>query len=328
MNQTFKLVALFTVASFIMLNSLAYGGYLAGDQQITSIEDLEGGAETILYRNDTVTLENTVTEEARPMDAPKPELVNIQTGLSTYYSSNVLFLYIPLGYTITNRIGVNASIPYVKRDLEADGETYTAQGLGDIKIGCSFFTLMGDELAGASKDLQGITYFNVTTPTGDAEAEDRGVPVPLGSGGFSFNLKQTLSKKIGVVRIFGNIGVIYSLPAEYKLAGVEEITDEKGIILEALLGGEYAIIDNLFASLKVNYVYVGEGRQKTGGTWYDSNDALQVSDVVPGLRYAIIPDALSAVVAFAIPVYTKNDPDAEDPQDRNWSVNFSITGSM
>lgn len=323
MNQNFKFMAFFAVVCFITLNYPAYGGYLTSGM-ITSTQDFTGGTETILYRNDTVTLDNTVTEEALPMEAPKPELVNIQPGISSYYSSNVLFLYIPFGYTITERISVNASIPYVKRDLEKDGETYSAQGLGDIKAGISYFMIKGEDPA----DIQGVTYFNVTTPTGDAEAADKGIPVPLGSGCFSFNLKQTLSKKIGDFRLFGNIGGNYSLPAEYKLAGVEQITDEKGIILDGLLGCEYTIIDSFFASLKGNYVYVGEGRQKFQGTWYDANDALQTSDVIPGLRYSVMNDALSAVLTFVIPVYTKQDSDADDPQGRSWGVSFTFTGSL
>ncbi len=326
-----KFTALSAMACIVMLSSIAYGGYLGGDERLISSQDLKGGTESILYRNDTVMLDNTVTEEARPLDPPKTELVNIQMGVSAYYSSNVLFIYLPLGYTITERIAVNASIPYVKRDLEYKGETYSASGLGDIKVGGAYFTLVGDELTGISgalKDLQGVTYLNVTVPTGDAEAEDKGVPVPLGSGGFSFNLKQTLTKKIEMIRVFGNISIIYSLPAEYKPAGGEKITEERGAVVSLLLGGEYTVIENLSAYLKLNYVYIGEGQQKIGGTWYDSNDALQTIDIIPGAKYSILPGTLSAYLALVVPVYTKNDPDAEDPENRGWGVNFGVTGIL
>lgn len=332
MNRFTKFIALLSGACFILLYSPGYAGYLGGGGGTPgkSLQDSEGGSETILYKSDTVVMENTVTEEGEVIEPPKPELINMAAGLSAYYSNNVQIYYLPLSYVVTERIAVNASVPYISRDLEAGGETYSASGLGDIKIGGAYFTLLGDELTGISpalENLRGVTYLNITAPTGDAEAEDKGVAIPLGNGGFSVNVKQTLTKKIEPVRVFGNIGLIYYLPAEYKPAGGSvKITEEKGMVFSILVGCEYLVMENLYATGKINFVMIGEGRYKWSGTWYDSNDAMQTSDLIVGGKYVIMPGVLSAYVAIVIPVYTGHDPDAADPRDRSFGANFGVTG--
>ncbi len=324
MKKAFKItimaVLLFGALSFLW-TSPGFAGYLGSSTTVpTSDLTTEGGTEEVLYKSDTITLENTVTDDAQ-FTAPTPERINVGGGLSMFYSKNLQIYYLPITYTFMQMFMVSTSIPYINRKLESSGNSYSAKGLGDVKVGFSYFNTFGET-------LNSISNLKISLPTGDADASDGNFSVPLGNGGYSFSLMQSLSNQFELLRLFGNIGLVYYLQSKYSV-GIYSYKEDRGWVANMMLGVEYFLLQNLALIGKLNYVYVAEGKLKFNGyPWADSNDHLQTSDIIPGCKYIILKDILSVYLSFLIPIYTKHDPDATGAKKRKWGVNFGITGVM
>ena len=345
MGKILKIIFVYfvTACACIFLNAqMSFAGYLGSGTLPTDMTPTvsdEGGTENVLYKNDTIMLENTVLDNAiTPVEpelakkeekeeteaVPRPGSVfgiGLDVGFAAFFSNYLKMYYIPISYMFLEKFTASVNIPYISRTIKNLGTEYSASGIGDMRVGISYSWIIPMILAG-------ITNFKVSLPTGDENASDSGFSVPLGTGGYSFSLMQAVSKMIDPVRLFGNIGIVYFLESSYKTGGIK-ITEEKGTVFSFMFGAEYWLIAQLAFLLKTNYVYITEGQFKYSGVgWSDLNDALQTSDLIGGLRYKILADILYANLLFVLPIYTKHDSGAVNPQDRKWGINFALTGLL
>ncbi len=314
------IILLFGAISTAWVSS-GIAGYLSGQDSLTTSDlTAKGGPEKVLYKSDTIVLENTVTDEAQFVP-PVEEKINAGGGFSMFYSKNLQIYYLPITYTFMQMFMVSASIPYISRKLESSGSTYSAKGLGDVKLGFSYFKTFGET-------LNAVSNLKISLPTGDADASDGSFSVPLGNGGYSFSLLQSLSNQFELLRLFGNIGFVYYLQSKYSV-GSYSYKEDRGWVANMMVGVEYFLLQNLALIGKLNYVYVAEGKIKFNSyPWADADDHLQTSDIIPGCKYIILKEILSVYLSFLIPIYTKHDPDVSGAKKRGWGVNFGITGVM
>jgi len=320
MNRTSMIIltCIMLVGAFSELGiNLSFAGYLSGDGVDVGAE---GGAETMLYKNDTIVMENTITDNAEISIVPETAL-GIGLQPSAFYSKNLQIYYLPLAYTFNEIYSLSLSIPYVYRKIKFGGKSYSSNGVGDTRLGFAY-------LLKIDENLSGVTNFKITVPTGDEEAEDTGVYVPLGNGGYSFSVMQSFSQMLEQyrIRVLGNVGLVYFFKSEYK-KGNTEYDEEKGSVCSAMLGAEYGLNEMTAFVLKSNFVMVFEGRRKaSGGTWSDSNDSLMASDIIGGLRFKIIKNIIDAYILVILPVYTKYDSDISDTESRKIGINLGISG--
>lgn len=303
-----------------------------------NLHEVGGGTDLILHESDTLTIENTVMLDADHIDhdytlevagddgAVSQKLALGYTGGSAFYSKYLKIYAVPLGYNVTNRLKLLGSIPYVDRTFHVSGKDYRNSGLGDISLGVSYVLYLSDRFVTSST-------LNSALPTGDVKATSGDYNVPLGTGTYSFSFSQSfLLKIIKSVDLYANIGLRYFGDSKYDVANVTYQLD-RGMSYFGLLGGTYRINDRWGIDGKVNYIRVEEGSEKIGDNdWTDRNDFIQASDAVLGVKYRVgaltkyrLLNNYAVKLISSIPIYTDYDKNVDNAENREWSVNLSIT---
>lgn len=312
MNSNPLFIAVFI---FIMMSA-----FTASAQTLESPLIHAGGVESHLYKSDTVMLENTVLEDGTGL----PRARSLVAGVSLFYGQLISAFYIPLRYSLTDNFQLHFSLPYLTKNIS----TYEKSGYGDIKLGGSaFFRLL--------HAIDSTTSLNVTLPTGDEVAQDRGFIVPLGYGAHTISMRESLSGTLNSIplRIFLALSGVFYASTTLDVDSSSRYIIDKTYSCAAVLGIAY-YLGNFNLQCKLNYVYFPGRRYKydnsnTGiqTSWSELNDSLQTSDLVPGVKYRF-PDRIEGTVLAIIPIYQKTDSTIPDHGRREWKMFLGIEKSF
>lgn len=239
---------------------------------------------------------------------------------------------LPLSYRFSSDFKVNTSIPYIQRTIKRDDVEFKADGLGDISLGMEYRWYN-------STKFQASTSVDLILPTGDTEAIGKNngqqLTVPLGSGSLSTYLVQHGTWWINNdLKLFGNIGIRYATPAEYTAypsvmqtsnATGQNIREEKGMVYTGMIGSEYRLTKDVAVAGRFSIIAVQEGKKSIDHADYvDSNDALLAGDASVTIKYRVHKNTSIGLTGI-IPAFTRYDKNVENPEDRTWGVNFSIS---
>lgn len=313
---------------------------------VPSSQNDPGGTDAIIYQSDTSTLNSVILSEGVFSSADQPELPGAAAepdkattaepvasiGASTFFSPYLKVYSIPLSYTFFNDLKVKSSIPYLQRTIKRNGVEFKADGLGDVSLGLEYRWFNG-------KRLQLSTTADMILPTGDNEAKatngSNQLTVPLGSGAFSvYGIQHATYRLTDDIKIFGNAGIRYFTDADYvgfpsvmpvATAVGQKIHEEKGMVFSGMIGSEFRFLKDFAVAGRFSIINVQEGTQTIdGGPKINSNDSLTAGDFSATVKYRIWGN-LGASLSAIIPVFTTFDPNVQNPEERTWGINFTLS---
>jgi hypothetical protein len=180
----------------------------------------EGGVDTHLYKCDTVMFESTAMEDG----AGTLESREFSAGISMLHSPYLSIFYIPLKYGLNDNFNISFSLPYLTKTLVYNDTHYIKSGYGDTMLG---FTGAFEP----SSYFMTLTTARLTLPTGNVNAQDFDYYIPMGYGGYTASLQETISigsfdMSLFTTRLFiSGIGIYY-FQSEQKIDTVEKNTYE------------------------------------------------------------------------------------------------------
>jgi hypothetical protein len=261
---------------------------------------------------------------------PAPAL-GIGIGATAIWSPNVQVYAIPASYSLTNDLKLGVNIPYIEKQLtgEYTGEELTARGLGDVSVDVRY-------RYGNEKFVQGISAFSVKLPTGSyKQFEGRREILSLGTGSYDVMINQTFSKTVGNYQVVANVGYRWNMKSDYTETdnfGLNiKYENRQGNIFNYLVGVSYGTpIPGLtaycnIAGLFIDRSYSKETNSDTGVVLRDEGkkDRLRTLDVIPGVKLQIT-QKIGFRLGVVIPTLTGYDPDAINPEKRDWAVDFGM----
>jgi len=271
---------------------------------------------------------------ASQQKAAKKEVTSGSIAIASYYSPYLKLYSVPISWTFFDKLKTELSLPYIDRTLKQDGVKYSANGIGDMSLGFDY-SIINDGKWDVS------TILGATFPTGDVEAKaskgGKTITVPLGSGAYSINLTQNGSYNYTPeVRLFGSATFRYFTDADYTyyatssgtgdrecLTGNEPFCkkhEERGVIISGLIGSEYKFRDDMSVTGRFSVVDVEGGKQSFDGkAMVSSNDSLIAGDVSLTWKWRFWRSATAALTGI-IPVFTRFDSNAINPEERTWGV--------
>jgi len=288
-------VSIFSIRGFSQQNLLFY----------------KGGVESIIYKGDTVILENTVLDDCKAINTAKC----LKVAYSQLHSEFIKILYFPISYSMSNKCELNFSLPLLTKSMMDNSDNiYLKTGYGDTKLGFLFYY----NIVNTTKT---ITRISITLPTGDEVASDNGLIIPMGNGGYSYSILQSCSKDFKFIpfRFFINAGAVYY--TETKAASFQI---SNGYVFSSLFGVEFIFNSDLFFQCKINYIHIPDRQHKVySSDWEDKNESLKGSDLISVVRYKILDDITLNLISM-IPLYEKQDEDIPEPHRRKWKVFFNL----
>lgn len=305
------------LAVIIILSQKAYS-------QMASPLSYDGGADSHIFKNDTVILENTVLD-----DGWKNENVNtIAVGFTMMYSPYLTMFYIPFKYSPVHWCILDVTLPFMYKLLINNSSEREKLGFGDLKLGLAFsFTPLNLFVT--------TTRVNITFPTGDSCARDRDLIIPMGYGTFTISFLESLStmhfgiQKFGI-RFFVNLGIVCYMKSQREPDNTIRYIIDYSYSISTLFGFEMKIIEKFYILGKLGYIYYPERRYKyetysppVTSSWIDLNDSIHALNVIPAIRYDFLPD-FSGSLMTVIPVYEEQDPDISKSYARNWGIILSL----
>jgi len=280
----------------------------------------EGGVDTHLYKCDTVMFESSAMEDG----ARNLESREFSAGISMLHSPYLSIFYIPLKYGLNDNYSISFSLPYLTKTLVYNDTHYIKSGYGDTMFG---FT-------GAFQPFEvfsTITTARLTLPTGNVNAQDFDYYIPMGYGGHTASLQETIS--IGsfdtgrfTTRLFiSGIGIYY-FQSEQKIDTVEKNTYDPSFAWGVMGGIELGLTENLHLQLKANYINVSERKYENNtesGEKIDANDSIKQVNILPFIKYRFLDD-ITGQAGIIYPVKTTQDSDIEKTYDPKWKFAFGI----
>lgn len=319
----------------------------------SSIQSDKGGTDMQIYQNDTTTLNTIMLSDGVFASGDQPIVIEpeadgdgttrleqakagdtpvLSIGASTFFTPYLQIYSIPISYTFFNDLRVKTTIPYIKRTIKRNGESFSTNGLGDMSLGVEYRWYN-------SNKLQLSTSMDMILPTGDNEAvakkgADR-LTVPLGNGAFSMYTVQHATYKINDdLKVFGNAGIRFFTDADYTAfpnvvpvansTGIK-VHEEKGLTFSGMIGSEYKFLKDFAVAGRFSVINIQNGKQSfDGGPKFSSNDSLTAGDFSATIKYRIWNN-LAASLTGIVPVFTHYDSNAVNPEDRSWGINFNLT---
>ncbi len=288
----------------------------AFSQSYTSPLSSKGGVDTHVYKCDTVMFEATAMEDGSgTLDAR-----TFSAGLSMLHSPYLSILYVPLKYGLNDNFQISFSLPYLTKTLVYNDTHYVRSGYGDTMFGLTgSFELLS---------LTSSTTARITLPTGNVNSQDAGFSIPMGYGGYTASLQQSISTDefdAGFItaRLFiSGIGIYY-FPSEQNPDPATKFNFDKTYAWSALAGIAFGLTENLALEVKGNYINVKERRYKSAGLWVDANDSVKQINVLPFLKYQFL-DEISGQAGIIYPLKTIQDKDLAKTYDGEWKIALGI----
>lgn len=283
----------------------------------------KGGVDTHVYKTDTVLFEAAVLDD----DSPTLTSGSFSTGLTMLHSPYISMFYVPVKYGINDFFQISLSVPYLTKTLVVNDNHYIKNGFGDTSLGLTaFIEPSGFFTASAAARM--------TIPTGDADSVESGVYIPMGSGGYTASLQQSIS--IGYfdtgffrIRFFAHCtGIRYFSSKQEIGTGTEQIFD-KSYAWSAAGGIDLGLTDKFNFELKLNYISIKERKYKietdpsSPGEWTDADDSVRQTNIVPLVKYRFFDD-LHGRFGFIYPLKTVQDDDLTMTCDPQWKIVVSI----
>ncbi|MCP4134619.1 MAG: hypothetical protein GY754_26835 [bacterium] len=299
--------------------------------QMVSPLTYQGGPETHLYRYSTVMIENTILDEGGGIEPAG----SLTLGLSQLHSQFVKIFYVPVRYSITDNIECSLSLPFISNSLMYQDRFYTKTGLGDLKLGLSWFIE-------PTSGLSFTTGAKVTIPTGNSSSKSKDFVVATGHGSYTASVLQSAALSLGgnppAFKIFMNGGIVYYGKTDRDHDTLARYNIDASFLFSAMAGVEYAVFDRLFVQAKASFTVNPEGSYQsitrtsdtgvwTTSAWTDMNDALTTLDVIGVARYTILKRTNFRMM-FIYPVYEWQDDDLAKEQKRRWKLFFNLERSF
>lgn len=312
MNRTQR-INIFSITLFILLASK----YIVYSQSPLLSE---GGVDTHLYKCDTVLFESTAMEDG----SGTPESREFSAGISMLHSPYLSIFYIPLKYGLNDNFSISFSLPYLTKTLVYNDTHYIKSAYGDTMLG---FTGVFQPF----EIFATITTARLTLPTGNVNAQDFDYYIPMGYGGYTTSLQETISigsfdTGLFTTRLFiSGIGIYY-FQSEQKIDTVEKNTYDPSFAWGVMGGIEFGLTENLDLQIKANYINASERKYKnntTPGEKIDANDSIKQVNVLPFIKYRFRDDIIGQA-GVIYPVKTTQDSDIAHPYDAKWKFAFGI----
>ena len=210
-----------------------------------------------------------------------------------------------LRYGITNRLEVEAKVPYVYRhdrltftiprvnepDIQRT-DTLSGNGLGDVEVAGHY------QITGAAPYIIGNLRLRLPTGEGpfDIQRDAFGVEeeLPTGSGFFSVQPSITLIYPTDPAVLFASIGYDWNIEDDIDktIGSVIVGTVDPGDAIEITVGMGFAVNDELSFSLGYKHAYVLETRTQitdptTGAKRTDTSSTLTLGSLLFGLGYRL-----------------------------------------
>lgn len=259
------------------------------------------------------------SEQTIPDNTPEMDLSTSVEGSYSEFSKKIT---IPLWYR-WKEYSFNAMIPYfISKEAQnfGGGDNLSVSGLGDVSVGTSY----GKYLDKFNTYVD--ANFTVKMPTGDADAEDSGTPIPLGSDTWDFSF--ALSGFYFMDSFTFKSSVLYKLNGEYDNVvtvwdGIQWVDETRttniGDLFIFSAGADYRWQYNLTFSLGMLYGNHMSSEQDD----VDQKNSLQFVDLMPSVKYPI--SLFEFVVGAKIPVMTSaenHDPDDAWSNQENRNPSF------
>ena len=180
----------------ILLTSLALTASVLASPYSCDPHQEECSTEGVVIADQT-TVNEVVTSTSR-MDLANDSSKTAVVGGEYIHTGDIKIVNIPMGYNITQNIGLEASVPFVSVSdyplWDAASSSFIGQdnmGLGDISIGANYHFGSYESDYGLN-----VTTFRYKTSTGD---ETKG----LGLGKDAYTLSHNIAKEMGFARVHG-----------------------------------------------------------------------------------------------------------------------------
>lgn len=280
----------------------------------------EGGIDTHLYKCDTVIFESTAMEDG----SGTLESREFSVGLSMLHSPYLSILYFPLKYGLNDNFNISFSLPYLTKTLVYNDTHYIKSGYGDTMLGftgafepSSYFTT--------------ITTARLTLPTGNVNAQDFEYYIPMGYGGYTASLQETISTdKFDTgpftIRLFISGTGIYYFESEQKIDLAEKNTYDSTYAWAVMGGIEFSISENLDLQIKANYININERKYENNvnpNVKVDADDSAKQINVLPFIKYRFLDDT-TGQAGIIYPAKTIQDSDLAQTYDAKWKFAFGI----
>ncbi len=311
-NYTLSSLTFLFIVLFIAQSTLSYSSPLSS----------RGGVDTHTYKTDTVIFESTALDDASPTLSEGASSV----GLSMFHSPYMSLFYIPLKYGLNDYLQISFSLPFVTKTLVNNNNHYIKSGYGDTMIGLTVFF---DHL----KTISSGTTIRVTLPTGDVNAQDTGILIPMGYGNYTASLQQSISfDELQVnffkIRFFLNGLGVYYFDSSVDINTTTKYNYDKTYMWSAMAGADFIFIENLDVELKVNYIDIKERRYKTqpaagANGWTKANDSVKQINVLPFIKYSFYND-ITAQLGIIYPVKTIQDKTLTKTYESQWKIAMGI----
>ncbi len=304
---------LITLVSFLFTSQVAFSQYAS---PLLS----EGGIESHVYKTDTSLFEAVVLED---MDNSLHR-GSVTTGFSMLHSPYLSMFYIPLKYDFTDNFQISFSLPYLVNTHVYNDNQYTKNGYGDTLLGLTaYFDL--------SEILSSKTTVRFTFPTGNVNAVDFYYYIPLGYGGYTSSLQESISFNtfdagpVSIRVFFSGLGVYY-FSSTQQIDMVEKNTFDKSFAWSIMGGCEIGLTENLSIEIKANYINIAERLYKNSafpGQTFDANDSVKQLNILPFIKYMFFDD-LSGQAGLIYPLKSTQDSDIATTYDARWKIVLGI----
>jgi len=284
---------------------------------------MKGGVDTHVYKSDTVLIDATAMDN----DSNYPDAGNLILGLVMFHSPYLSSIYVPVKYGLTDNFHISFSIPDQTKTCVYNNNHNIINGFGDIMLG----------LTGS---VQPFRYFSSSTtargtlPTGNVNAQENSCFIPMGYGGYTASLQQSISFGtfdagfISIRLFLRGIGIYY-FKSTTEIDTTTKYNYDKTYMWAAIGGIDLGLTKKLNIELKADYINIKERRYKietvpaTSGDWIDADDSVKQINILPFVRYRFFDD-LSGQAGIIYPFKTTQDSDITQEYDAQWKVVMGI----
>jgi hypothetical protein len=311
-------------------------------EDTTDLQSIPGGATTQIVETEIVTRSTSdavadLTTEIKEEGAEATGLSRLgaSAGLSFLWSDHIKVYKLPISFKVWKDFKIGVTFPYVQKTLDAEfsDEELSDSGLGDISSSLKH--------TWTREKFRLVSTLYVKYPTGNNEQfEDGEERLALGTGSYDFALSESIVVKSNAfksIRYVGGLSYRYNGGADYSeratISGVDgnfHFEDDRGDVLSGFGGVVwFTPINKLMAYVNVAGMYIWSGKEKyynderTIDVDHTLDDSLGAVDIIPGIKYQITKKSAFRL-GVVVPVYTAYDPDVDDEESRDFSVDFGI----
>lgn len=275
---------------------------------------IDGGADTYVYKTDSTIFDSTALDDAGPTLTSG----TLSAGVTMMHSPFISILNIPVKYGLNDNFQISLSVPFLTKTLSGTDTHHIRNGFGDTTLGITAFF----EPAGF---LSSSTTARVTLPTGDADAMESGVYVPMGCGSYTASIQQGVSAgrfNTGIfnIRFFADGVAIYYPVTTQRVDAATKNSYDKTYAWAATGGIDIGLAENLNVEIKGNYISLKERKYKAEtypvapGDWARANDSLKQINLIPVIKYRF-PHDVSGLAGIIYPLKTTHNDTAEKIYD-------------